>query len=148
MNLCGWHFLKLFFVYQHTKLFVKFWSTSEYSFAYFAYCQEFCLSNFCLTVSFKVLSVRFFQQCRVWWTANHGFHISLNELSFALIILTFAVDWALKLKISNQCAGAARGQISLCLNCFVCLFCVVVVFFNIFFKHSRTHRSESNTHCF
>ena len=71
-------------------------------------------------------------KCRVWWTANHDFHISLNVLSFFLIILTFAVDWALRLRISNQCAGAARGQISLRLNCFVCLLCVVIVFFFFF----------------
>ena len=80
------------------------WNGWECSFACFAYCQEICLSNFCLLNSFNFFSLQIFFKNKV----ARGFH---SELDFTCTCVacwlvfhfdtTAMVDWAINIRISE-----------------------------------------------
>ena len=63
------------------------WSRSEYSFVWFAHCQEFCISNFCLACPFNFICLRSFSKVNgcVTRTANDIFTRDLLSSASRLI---------------------------------------------------------------
>ena len=94
----------------------KIWRTSESSFACFAYCQEICLSNFCLPDSFNFFSPLILFQCKVTHVINSESDLWFNKLFRPDMI--FAVDWVLNINNNSPVGNSSDLHFHVACNYF------------------------------